>query len=796
MPQHLSPRAELEALQAQTQQAAPTSPRAELEALEAQQQAPQQSGPTGGPILDQTQQRRLPSSRIDEAPITGAERVGSRVRVRELDREAVDERTRKGEVRRDLRRSIADMRFDLPSLLTAGARVGARLASPEATPLSSRSGQLLMQGGTLGFGDEVEGLARGITQPIRNLAQGTNTSFGEAFSEQVDASRGQLQETRDAAPLTSFALEAAGGGGVGGATAARHLAGATGRGGVALRSSQIGAVTGGIVGAGEAEGGLKERAIGGTIGAAAGGAIGAVSPVAIEGITRTARVMARVAGRGFNRLRGGNQMTRDQRLAYNRILQRAREDGFTADEFQARVDRARELGLDDEFIFEMAGPRLVNLATGGTAGGSEAATQGIARVRARQAATQSRVEADLQAAIGSDGSDFLARSQSILDAQANADPLYARFRELPPIPRASNLTGRATGEAGRAAPSAQTMRLEAFFDNPLFARAAKQSSASALSRNGIVMDIDNNLTPDVLDRIKRTIDEQINTAQRRADSTAVGDLVALSRRYVAFLDDEYPGVYSAARRAYGGPAKQEEALELGEGLIRDAEARRAPEAVTQRVAEMSEDELAAFRVGVARSIVNRIRETPTPLIRNAGDPVDMTGNDPGNQIRAFFNNDARRDVIRAAFGNEQSFTRFAERMATESQRFENFRQINVRQGSQTQQRQDAIRSGAAAAAETAADVGQIAAGSTLPILRTVSRMLRGGLGKDSPAVQEEIQRILFSVPADQRAPLRQALAQMRTREAGKDVGVNAGRMILGPILPAAAGGHQRDRRNR
>ncbi|MBL4753634.1 MAG: hypothetical protein JKY52_08600, partial [Flavobacteriales bacterium] len=506
------------------------------------------------------------------------EEAGERVQFARL--EELREKKRRAEVRGELSQSIS--RFTDPAALpTAIFGVSAQLsglAGDEPRPLLGRASQLAAQGATLGFADEIEAGIVGATQPLRNLTSfGSGRTMGEAAQQQRDVTRQQLKESREAAPVTSFGLEAAGGGVIGGAPAARFLGQATSRGSLAARSSGLGATTGGVVGFGESEGDFGERLPSAGVGAVTGGLLGGASPLVIEGITRAGSVISRSAGRAFNNIRTGRNVTKDQRRAMNKIMQRVEQDGFTAEQFQARLDRAKELGIESDFIFEMAGPQLLDLAKGGAATGSEAAIKGLAKVRIRQSNVESRVAEDLRAAIGSDGSDFLSRSQSIEKAKIAAAPLYAQFRSLPPIPRSSNVTGRAGGEAGRAAPSEQTLKLESFFDNPLFTRAAKQSASSALSRDGVVIDIEKNLTPDVLDRIKRTIDELINTAQSRTDATAVGDLTALKSRYVSFLDDQYPGIYSSARKAFAGPAAQEEALELGESLIRSAKARRAPE---------------------------------------------------------------------------------------------------------------------------------------------------------------------------------------------------------------------------
>ncbi|MBL4940319.1 MAG: hypothetical protein JKY81_01500, partial [Colwellia sp.] len=332
---------------------------------------------------------------------------------------------------------------------------------------------------------------------------------------------------------------------------------------------------------------------------------------------------------------------------------------------------------------------------------------------------------------------------------------------------------------------------EQFFANPTFANAADRAALSAQTRSGQTIDLTSNVSPDVLDRIKRTLGEQIATAKRQGDATQVGDLVSLQKRYVGFLDDQYPGVYAAARRAFAGPAAQEEALELGESLIRSTAARRAPEGVAQQIADMSVDEIAAFRVGVARSVVNQMRTAPSPIVRTGGAPVDL-GTDPANPIRRFFNTDQQRDVIRAAFGNDAAFNQFAKRMSAEAQRAESFRVVNVRQGSPTQGRQRAVER-LGQATEAATDIGMASSGNPIAALRSITNLLRRGQKAESPAVQEEIQRILFSTPSEQRPAIERALQDMFARQGGGDNALAVGQTIVGPLLTPTAIASERTR---
>lgn len=689
------------------------------------------------------------------------------------------ERQRRAQIRNETLRG-----FDPANIVTSIGRdivTGATSREPQAP--SSRATQLLGQGASLGFGDEIGAGAAALQQGARNIAGvGGGQTTGDAFAQSAEASRQQLAETRQAAPVTSFAGEALGGGVVGVPGASRFIGGATTRAGATARATGVGAVTGGVVGAGETEGGLARRAVGALTGAAAGTALGIVAPLAIEGAARTATGLGRVASRAFNRQRGGQQMTSAQRRAWRRLTGIAEQAGITEGQLAERFARSQELGTEDLFVFELLGNEGIVQARGGVASNNPAAIAGLERVRARQATTQARVQEDLRLALGSDGSEYVASSQVLDDLKGASGPLYEALEAMPGI-RSEALADRGFSSA----PAWQIALREALDQarNDLDAEdvaalsAAIQDEGADLAR--LVEGAE--IPPRVLDRVKRRLGAQEAIAIRQGDGDLARQIGDLRRSYVAFLDGRYPGVYSAARRAYAGPAAQQDALELGESVIRGVEGRRFPENLADQVRDMSADELASFRVGVASGVVNQMRAAPNINVQTAGGVVTR-GGEPANIVGRFWNRTDQQEVLRAAFGNEQAFTRFAQRMARETEGAESLRLINVqRTGSPTQANQQA--------ADLATGVADAAQGNLLSAsIQAIRRFATRPGAFDDPRVIEELQRILFSSPADVRPQLEAAIREARAQATGGQASARFAREASAPAISSIIAGGQ------
>ena len=578
-----------------------------------------------------------------------------------------------------------------------------------------------LKGATFGFDDEIVGGIKGAFNP--------NVSIGEAISEerQGDAA------AREQAPISFGVGEAVGAI----ATLPKTIAAAGVKGAIG---------TGAAIGAGNAEGGLIERGKGAAIGAGLGAAgFGAGKHLIAPAANFAGRKVASTVRTAIEKVTQGRKssLTKPQRRAHARFRQIIDKSGETSEEFIAKLDRAQEVGLDDDFIFELAGSQGKQAAEGLAVRGGAAAKEGIERVRARQTMQQFKVSEELTKAFGSDGGDVLAQSKAIQKSKKAAAPLYDKFRSL------------------KGQPVQDVMAVLGDDFDAVFTQAAR----SAERRTGTKIANDGTISPDVLHRMKVALSERTQTAIRSGDATAQGDNSALSGRFVDFIDERYPEIYKAARQAYAGPAAQQEAMDFGESIIRSTSTRRNPEALAEQVNKMSEDQLASFRIGVARAIRSEMAKG------NTGKIAGQDFGDPANLIKRFFNNTEKQEAVRAAFGNDKQFAHFARKMIRLDDQAENFRQVNVtRSGSQT-----ASRQGAAEKVEQIVEGAADAFVSDAGKIRGVAKLIKKFTA--DPETEEALATLLFSKATDQRKSIIQNLNRLskdqRDREISKLLGSQA-----------------------
>lgn len=171
--------------------------------------------------------------------------------------------------------------------------------------------QIVGQGAAMGFGDEISAAVRAGYQ-----AATEGKSFGEAYDEAITQVRGDMAKTEEyLGPAATIGLQAAGGLATGGIGAGRSMAMTGARMLPKLaKAAKVGAIQGGITGAGMSEGGLIERAkgaaLGSTVGATAAplllggtsaairGAKGAIAPFVPGGAKRQAAGLLRVSSGG------------------------------------------------------------------------------------------------------------------------------------------------------------------------------------------------------------------------------------------------------------------------------------------------------------------------------------------------------------------------------------------------------------------------------------------------------------------------------------------------------------------
>lgn len=630
-------------------------------------------------------------------------------------------------------------------------------AMTEAAPAA----QMLTQGAGFGAGDEFMGAAGGLA------AAATGGDYSAGYRANTDAARESLARNREAAPVSSLALEAAGGAGLVLPGVSGFVGGATGRVGLAGRSALTGGGTGAVAGFMEDEGSVSDRLDGAAIGAAAGVALGGGAPLAIEGGSRLSRGMARAASRAWRNMRGGNELTRSQRRAWNRALAAAQEGGVSEQELLGRLNELDRAGMaDEQTIAEVLGEGGVNRARGGVATGDEAALAGRRRMNERQSRQPERVRGYLQEGVGADGSEFDATRQRLNDPTPRENELYSQFRDQAGVAREQALQG--------------------FLENQRFARIARQAAQDISDETGQRVSLDEEFSPALVDAIKRRMDRLVSDAESGAarNTAASRPLRQLRDRWVAFADEAFPN-YAPARAGAQIRLSAREALEEGRNIFRTENVRN-PEQLARMVEGMTDQQRQAFRQGVARGVVDQMNAAPRNVVQAGGENIP-TARDASNPISRFWNRADRQEALRAAFGNEDEFARFVRRMAVEGDRAEAFRLVSTRtQGSPTQGNQ-----AAANLSSGLGDVAEAASGNTFGVIfRRAQQILNGRRGNWTPEVERELQEILWSTVPEQRTRLLQVLQSRNLISADQAASINLARTQSARLTNAAIQGRE------
>lgn len=267
------------------------------------------------------------------------------------------------------------------------------------------------------------------------------------------------------------------------------------------------------------------------------------------------------------------------------------------------------------------------------------------------------------------------------------------------------------------------------------------------------------IPPAVLDQYRRELSSIAQAASRRGDNAAADTAMQPVLRIRRMLEEAYPDTFGPAIGRSAELRSDMDALEIGYDLLRGARNRRMPENVTEYVANLTPNQRALFRRGVARGIIEQAMEGSSGGVQAGGEFIEFGAT--SNPISRFFRTDAQRELIRAAFGDEQRFARFANRMAREYQRSEAAGVMNFTRDN----RQEAIiaRRAQGGAAEDAFALAESATGNPLP---AIGRLFRAASAENMDEFNAELARLLFATtddPALQRQIERQVREEVTQR---------------------------------
>jgi hypothetical protein len=578
----------------------------------------------------------------------------------------------------------------------------------------------IIQGASFGTSDELLGGLRGMLSPTLTREEG------------IEAARRTQTEFREDNPRTAFALEILGG--VATAVATAGVAGAVGgagrvgqavvRGSQAIRAGRpltsalvLGAGAGGFEGAARAEGGVRERLVGGAVGAGVGAVVGPAAVAVGSGIRALAQRFVSPTGAAAGR--------RTAREAAERALI---ADGVPIETARLAAERAQQLGvpitlmeIGEENVRAVAGS--VSRVPGP---GMRTLQGGITRRAGHQ---NTRVIERLQQSLGVDARDVIADQAARIEQRTlAAKPAYD--------------AAYAAAEASGGIADDEVNRL--FRTTPLFREL--YDDARALWRlddvkipalfNDAGEQIGN---PDLraLDWMKQALDDQIKGGAESGLARGTNRARLIRQRLNGMLEivDEAVPEYRTARGQFAGASDLVDALEQGSNEWINMDARQ----LSRVAAEMTPDQLELGRLGLFDSIRLRVQGRSDHL----------------NALTQIFENEAMRDRILAVAPDPEDFVEFVQALDFEGLIIDT--QNTVLSNSLTAARQAADRSFVNETVAGALTSSNPMRSAVNVGVRTAARQLQG----TSPSFADEMAAIM-TAGIDDPADLARVLDLMQT----------------------------------
>lgn len=501
--------------------------------------------------------------------------------------------------------------------------------------------QAVGQGIALGFGDEIEGFARGIYK-----AATEGKPYRAAVDEEILKIRESNKQFEDENPLGSTALQLGGGlltGGTGllraGAMKAPTLLGRMGR------SVFPSATTGSVAGAGMSEGGIVDRIPGAAGGAVLGAGLGAVTPVA----TRVVGSGAKAIGRMVPGRMGGTE-----RQAERLIRNAGAEDELQGANLGQRLD---DFG-DEAMAADVGGPATRDLAryVGNKFGGRKVETA----LEQRHLGQAPRIAQSVDENIAGDTlEDFIdtttrARRETaeinygqLYEKEILMSPKLAKFFQNNKIKQAYETAKDIADAEGRTLP-------------PLF--KVGQGGETYLPP-----------TMRTLDYIKRGLDDDVNVAFN-AGKTGLGTSLKTLRDDFRDVIDEVVPEYKSVRSVYAGQSAAMDAANLGKDFILN---RKGVSKIA--VSRLGEHEKKSFLVGVADGLRLKVMSAP-----DEADVVKRIFGDPNSRARISQALDGDKDALaafqktmerEAAFAKTNASVRFGSRTSPMTEQAKTFEDV-------------------------------------------------------------------------------------------------------------------------
>jgi hypothetical protein len=449
------------------------------------------------------------------------------------------------------------------------------------------------KGATLNFGDEiVAGLMTPVEIGVNALAGEGPTDPSEAYQQLRAGQNARAAATQEQEPIASTAA------GIGGALlpaggAVRLVAAGKGLLGKTVRGALGGGALGAVAGAGEGET-LDERGENALEGSKWGAGIGIAAPVAGKAIGQGVRLVKAVGRATTAPVRS---LANKETFAAGKVAERLQQDKISPDR-AATLLRLKGKVKPDTVLADIGGENTQNLLRAAANVPSEARGKLVRDLFQRQEGQLDRLRADIGSAFG-DPKAFNSTVESLTtQRKQNAKPLFdAAFQTGTPwtVPLQNVLSRPLTRKLVARAEEAAANRGEQF--KAIFAQQQPGTNTFKFAR-----------VPDTeaLHRVKMEIDSAINQLKRR-EETGLGnvqlrDLTILKKD---LLDAIQNPLYKRALKQYSGDSAAVNAIDEGfeEGLTME------PEAIAKTLQGMSKTDADLWRLGLARKIVNQLRDS-------------------------------------------------------------------------------------------------------------------------------------------------------------------------------------------
>jgi hypothetical protein len=524
-----------------------------------------------------------------------------------------------------------------------------------------------IQGLTLGFSDEFEAAIKTLTNK-------------KPYQQNKAAIQFAKQEFEAANPIASAVTEVGGSlptailGGQGTLAALARVAPQAVRAGAAVSPSMRalgtttagGTITGGIVGAGQAEEGerLQSAKTGAQLGAllsplalagqrVVGGALSKTSEATgltdatqrVVNATKDIPIVKNITGKTAEFF----GLTDDalQRRADTKIIQALQRDKLTVQQVREAMDNIRKSGYKPETIMEYGGEatkRLGEVVSMYPAAGTVAAKM----VEERKAGAPERILTDFQNAFRTNADSVSVADQLIATRQKTASPLYTKAYEKGAV---------ISGE-----------ELDDFMKLPKFQDAYKKAQALA-EYDGVKLpelkDSGNVFNLETANYVKIGLDDVLFVSKMPTSGIGKTELNKLGdkrKEFVGFVDSLAPVEYQQARQAFSGTTSIIDAIEQGKDFF-NLEARQ----LKKTYDALTPAEKDGFAIGAYDAIKNKIN----------------TGADGIDQVRRTFGSPEKREQIKVLIGDD-AFTTLESQLARE--KAIRTTDIKLTGGSQTQPR--------------------------------------------------------------------------------------------------------------